>query len=257
MRPLRSSKSEGIFLQGGRSMRAALMAGFHPLRTLGGAYYVGPMIPRSTVVDPTLVRNWLSARSIARGLPRPVPDSGGWRVDTASAEEARRYVFANPADGLRRLGETVGEPRVLLKLCGSEDLMREMLPRRWQIQRTSYMMVRASSGGAEVPLPRGYRKVPVEQNGPVITSRIYTSDGALAASGYAVETEQVFIYDRILTETDHRRLGLATAVMAILSSRRRSKASRQVLVATPQGRCLYEELGWEIYSPYTTASLPS
>jgi predicted GNAT family acetyltransferase len=118
------------------------------------------------------------------------------------------------------------------------------------------MMVRASSAGSDVRLPRGYRKAPVEQDGPVITSRIYTSDGALAASGYAVEAEQVFIYDRILTEADHRHLGLATAVMAILSSRRRSNASRQVLVATPQGRCLYEKLGWEIYSPYTTASLP-
>ena len=235
------------------------MSGFDPLRTLGGSYYVGPMFPRSSAVDPILVRAWLGARSVARGLPQPVPDRGGWRVDTASAEEARRYVFANPADGLRRLGETVGEPRVLLKLCGSEGLMREMLPLRWQFQPAGYMMVRASSPCADVRLPRGYREGPVEQIGPVITARIYTSDGALAASGYAVENEaeQVFIYDRIITEAAHRRLGLATAVMAALASSRRSKASRQVLVATPQGRCLYETLGWEIYSPYTTAGLPS
>ena len=33
--------------------------------------------------DPTLVRGWLAARSLARGLPAPVADHGGWRVDTA------------------------------------------------------------------------------------------------------------------------------------------------------------------------------
>jgi predicted GNAT family acetyltransferase len=153
----------------------------------------------------------------------------------------------------------VEEPRVLLKLCGSEDLMRQMLTPRWQIQPASFMMVRASSDVADVRLPSLYWKAPVEQNGPVIKASIYTSDGALAASGYAVETEadRVFIYDRIITEAAHRRLGLATAVMAALASRRRSKASRHVLVATPQGRCLYEKLGWEVYSPYNTASLPS
>jgi hypothetical protein len=175
-----------------------------------------------------------------------------------SAEESRRFVFASPAVGLCQLGKTVREPRVLLKLCGSEDLMREILPLRWQIQPPSYMMIRGSSClSADVRLPSGYRNAEVQKYGPIITARIYTSDGAPAASGYAVESEQVFIFDRITTESAHRRLGLATAVMAALSARRQSKASRQVLVATPQGRCLYEKLGWEIYSPYTTASLPS
>jgi hypothetical protein len=33
-------------------------------------------------VDPALLEAWLSARSIARGLPLPIPDQGGFRVDT-------------------------------------------------------------------------------------------------------------------------------------------------------------------------------
>jgi hypothetical protein len=37
--------------------------------------------PASELVDPQLLRAWLTARSVSRGLPAPVPDHGGWRVD--------------------------------------------------------------------------------------------------------------------------------------------------------------------------------
>lgn len=37
---------------------------------------------------------------------------------------------------------------------------------------------------------------------------------------------------------------------------REKGAVRGVLVATPDGRALYESLGWELHSPYTTAVIP-
>jgi hypothetical protein len=36
----------------------------------------------------------------------------------------------------------------------------------------------------------------------------------------------------------------------------RAGASRWLLVATPEGRALYETLGWEVHAPYTSAFIP-
>lgn len=209
-----------------------------------------------TAVNPQLVRGWLAARSVARGLPAPVADSGGWRVETASPTELRRYVFAAPAGGLRRLGATIDAPNVALKLCGAEATMRALLPVRWRVTGDSFLM----TGDAAIPSARtvapGYF-VDLTVTGPIATVRITTPDGQLAASGFAAEHDGVFVYDRIVTDPAHSRRGLGSVVMATLATARRSAASRQVLVATAPGRALYETLGWTICSPYTTALLPS
>lgn len=209
-----------------------------------------------TAVDPQLVRGWLAARSVARGLPTPVADSGGWRVDTASPTELRRYVFAAPAEGLRRLGATIDAPLVALKLCGIAATMRALLPGRWQVTSDSFLMTGDAATRGTRTAPPGY-SVELTATGPVATVRITAPDGQLAASGFAAEHDGVFVYDRIVTEPAQLRRGLGSMVMATLATARQSSASRAVLVATPPGRALYETLGWTICSPYTTALLPS
>jgi predicted GNAT family acetyltransferase len=67
----------------------------------------------------------------------------------------------------------------------------------------------------------------------------------------------VFIYDRIVTDPLHRRRGLATALIGALGATRRSRASREILVATQDGRALYSALGWTLYSHYMTAFIPA
>ena len=207
-------------------------------------------------VDPDLVHAWLAARSLARGLPAPVADSGGWRVDTGSPSELRRYVFATPTNGLRRLANAIYAPHIALKLCGTEAAMRVQVPARWQLTSDSFMMTGDDATATARPLPPGYAGE-LTVTGPVASIRITTTTGELAASGYAADLDGVFAYDRIITDPAHGRRGLGSVVMATLASTRRSRASRQVLVATAAGRALYETLGWTICSPYTTALLPS
>jgi GNAT superfamily N-acetyltransferase len=91
----------------------------------------------------------------------------------------------------------------------------------------------------------------------VTAARILGRDGELAASGFAAETEAAFVYDRIVTEPPHRRRGLATALMQALGSARHGDQSRQVLVATEEGRPLYAAMGWTLKSYYTTAAIDS
>ena len=206
-------------------------------------------------VDPVLVRNWLAARSIARSLPPPVPDSGGWRVDTGSPEEARRYVFPEPNEGLRELGITIREPRILLKLCGTASELLELLPAGWEVRPPGYMMIRNDHRRAPVQVPAGYCST-LKRNGSVIEAHIHAEDGTKAASGYGVQRGPVFIYDRIITAESHRRRGLATAVMSLLGIAGQAQQFAEILVATEQGKMLYQALGWALYSPYTTATLP-
>lgn len=204
-------------------------------------------------VDPLLLNAWLSARSIARGLPLPVPEYGGFRVDTKSDAEIARWVFPKIGRGLEGLARSINEPRYFLKLCGAAGELQEALPIGWQIHAPSYFM-QASGEPIEGQLVEGYR-VEAKRVGKVSEARIFSETGALAASGYAAETPEVFIYDRIVTEPQHRRKGLGHAIMATLQAAKQHPGSPELLVATEDGRALYSTLGWEIISSYSTASI--
>lgn len=201
--------------------------------------------------DPALVAAWLAARSVSRGLPLPVPDHGGLRVDTGSDAESCRYVFARPAPGFAELGRLLDDPLAVLKLCAAPDVMAAMLPSRWSAEQTGSLML------CDKPMPRrgvpaGYR-LDLRREQDAVRGSILTDEGALAASGHAVERDGVFAFDRIVTEEPHRRRGLGAALMASLAKARTDSASRFVLVATAEGRALYESLGWRVEAPYSTA----
>lgn len=206
-------------------------------------------------VDPKLVFAWQAAHSIARGSPLPVRDRGGFRVDTHSEKEVKRWVFPEPCDGLRAIAHDITAPRHYLKLCGSDEELRSALPTRWEIQPANYFMMAAGSTLDAKPLPDGYR-MELHRAGPVTRACIIAPDGDLAASGCAAETADVFIYDRIETAQDHRRKGLGVAVMTALGAARKSLASSQLLVATEDGRNLYANLGWTVIAPLSAATIP-
>jgi GNAT superfamily N-acetyltransferase len=204
-------------------------------------------------VDPAIVEAWLSARSIVRGLPLPVADHGGFRVDTRSEAEAARWVFAQAATGLETLARAIRKPRHLLKLCGTAEELLAVLPAGWTLHPPAYLM-RATGEPDPRRLADGYR-IEARRVGVVLEARIVSETGALAASGYAEETQDVFIYDRIVTEPAHRRKGLAHLLMLTLHAARQRSGNPQLLVATEDGRALYSTLGWETISPYSTASI--
>jgi GNAT superfamily N-acetyltransferase len=212
----------------------------------------------SFAVDPSLLEAWLRARSLSRGLPQPVADFGGLRVDSALPNETRRYLFARPVDGLRRIAESVHEPRIALKLCDTPETLRSYLPSRWEVFPANFVM----TCNEDFPrsdnsrhLPEGYRLEITTESG-VTVARVLSATDETAASGYAASHSGVFIYDRILTTEGHRRKGLGTVIMTALASTRPASIALQILVATQAGRELYRTLGWTDYAPYTTALIP-
>ena len=76
----------------------------------------------------------------------------------------------------------------------------------------------------------------------------------LAATGHLALTQGRAIYDRIRTEPAHQRRGLGRALMHALQGLAHAHGRQAgVLVATPEGRRLYESLGWRLHAPWATA----
>lgn len=62
-------------------------------------------------VDPEVLKAWLSARSIVRGLPLPIPDRGDFRIDTKSDAEIAIWVFPKSNYALERRARSISSPR--------------------------------------------------------------------------------------------------------------------------------------------------
>ena len=105
-------------------------------------------------------------------------------------------------------------------------------------------------------LPDGY-VLEIARKAKLIFVKILTEAGDLAANGSAALAGGYAIYDRIETDEAHRRRGLGGVVMRTLEGLASAQGVRGgLLVATEDGRALYERLGWRLLSPYTSVVIP-
>lgn len=208
-------------------------------------------------VDPLIVRTWVTGWAQARETPPPVEDFGGFRVDVGWPEQRARYVFPRCSEQLQMLADEIVDPWIFLKACAPPEAMQVMLPPRWVIQPLRFMMTCFEPmRGYDVALPAGY-VLDLADTLTVPIARILAANGDVAAIGHVAVIGDFAIYDRIETHQDHRRRGLGRAVMNALEVLARARrATRGVLVATADGRALYETLGWQMCSPYSTAVIP-
>jgi len=203
---------------------------------------------------------WNRGWAITREVPPPVPHADGLRIEVGLPRQVRRYVFPRLSQAVHELGETVSQPWVLLKACATTEELRALLPARWQMQDEHYLMtcVDVPFAGSSA-LASGYMMQIDDDAGHTGRAHVavHADDGSLAAAGHLALDERFAIYDRIVTEPAHQRRGLGRAVMHALQAIARAHGRRaNVLVATAQGRALYESLGWRLQSPWATAVIP-
>lgn len=204
-------------------------------------------------VNHGILHEWLHARSLSRGLPAPVRDHGGLRVDPGQPAEIRRYVFAKPTPELSALAATIAVPHILIKLCVPLDELLALLPPGWRGHPQSYFMTH------EGPMLGDIRSIPseyaleIERDGAAWQARVTTIDGSCAASGRAIRHGRLLVYDQIITDPGHRRRGLAGQVMRGLETADGGGSALKALTATADGRALYTVLGWKVISLYSTA----
>jgi len=161
---------------------------------------------------------------------------------------------------LRELGAAITQPWIFLKACAEADELRALLPARWEMQPDAFMMTcdDAPFPGSSA-LPPGYALQVTDDGARTRRAHVLViaHDGTLAASGHLALDDQLAIYDRIVTEPAHQRRGLGRTVMQALQTlSHRHGRHGGVLVATPEGRRLYETLGWRMHAPWASGVIP-
>ncbi len=208
-------------------------------------------------VDPHIVEIWVTGWAIAREVTPPVKDQGAFRVDVGWPDQQARYVFPGITDSFQHLADTIHEPWVFLKVCTPPAVVSPYLPSRWEIQAPGFMMMcTIPMRAVKTDLSDAYR-LDLITDMPVPVARVLTAAGEIAAMGRIALVEDYIIYDRIETHPDHRRRGLGSIVMKALESIGAVHGKKKgILVATTAGRALYESLGWQLYSQYTSIVIP-
>ncbi|SNR47776.1 GNAT family N-acetyltransferase [Flavobacterium sp. ov086] len=200
-----------------------------------------------------IVEKWLKGWSLSRELPLPVKYKSGLMVNVGYENQKSRYVFSELNDDFIQLSKSIDEPGVFLKICSSPDELKGILSTKWIIQPQGYMMFCFH----QMDIPNSYLhdlyKLEFEKYNSTFVVRIVTKDGELASIGRLVLVDDLAVYDRISTETNHRRKGLATILMKELEKIALANGVRNnFLVATEEGKLFYQTLGWELYSIYTS-----
>jgi GNAT superfamily N-acetyltransferase len=207
--------------------------------------------------DPSVVQAWVRGWTLARDTRPPVAHADGWRVDIGWPQQRVRYVFSRCSKALQSLAETIIDPWIFLKVCAAPEVVQMLLPSRWIIQPLGFMMICTAQGREQDVSLSGAYILNLTEAPTVTVAKVLTENGEIASIGRVVFVDDFAIYDRIETHNDHRRRGLASAVMNMLQTAALARAkTRGVLVATSDGRALYETLGWRLHSLYTTAVIP-
>ena len=198
------------------------------------------------------------AWSLSRELPLPVRCKSGFKVNVGKKKKKMRYLFPEVNDDFLQLSKSITDPWIFLKVCASPSEIKNLISKEWEIQPQGYMMFcfrRMNIQNIDL-LHKDY-KLEFDTYNSTHVIKIITQQGELASIGRVVLVDDLAVYDRISTADTHRRKGLATFLIKELEKIAISKnVFNNFLVATEEGKLLYESLGWELYSFYTTIVIP-
>jgi len=204
-----------------------------------------------------IVEKWLKGWSLSRELPLPEPYQSGFKVNVGDEKQKIRYVFPRLTDDFFQLAGTINDPWIFLKVCAPFEEFKDRIPEKWIHQAQGYMM---TCCGPMKPINIDLEPEYILEFGQynfTHTVKILTKNRELACIGRVVLVDDLAVYDRISTENNHRRKGLATIVMKELENIALSKGVfNNFLVATQEGKLLYESLGWEPYCLYSSVVIP-
>ncbi|MGG5207852.1 GNAT family N-acetyltransferase [Chryseobacterium sp. MIQD13] len=209
-------------------------------------------------VSHDIIEKWLKAWSLSREISPPERYQSGFKVNVGEENQKVRYVFPELNDDYIELSKLIDESWIYLKVCASPDSVKNVVPQRWEIQPAGYMMSCFGPMNSldNYYLPEGYQ-LEYEKYNSTSVVKIMTDKSEQASIGRVVIVDDLAVYDRIITEANHRRKGLAAFLMKELEKIALSNTiSNNFLVATEQGKMLYESMGWELYSPYTSIVIP-
>ncbi|MEU1279100.1 GNAT family N-acetyltransferase [Streptomyces sp. NPDC005805] len=192
------------------------------------------------------VRGWV----VSRGAADPVAAPWGFTVDVGQVRHATRHVLtAGDEATVREVAGRVAAPTVWLKVFAEpEDVVRWAGP-DWQADEPGWLMWTPLRLAGARAVPAGYTLRTWDRGG-VTRVLVTAADGSFAARGQIAPTGATAVVDQIETAPEHRRKGLGRLVMHTLHEAALARgATTGVLGGTPDGRGLYESLGWRVRAP--------
>ncbi|WP_200304586.1 GNAT family N-acetyltransferase [Streptomyces adelaidensis] len=207
-----------------------------------------------------IVRAWVDGWVVSRGAAPPAAEPWGCTIDMGMAHHVTRHVFSATGDEVeeatvRKVADAVTGAGVWLKVFAEPQRVTPWLGEGWWVDpEPGYLMsVRLKADETPPPAPDGYR-LRTWSRGGVTRVMVAAPDGSLAARGQIAPTGRTAVVDQIETSPAHRRRGLGTLVMRTLAQAAAELgAETGVLGGTPDGRALYESLGWAVVAPLTSA----
>jgi GNAT superfamily N-acetyltransferase len=208
--------------------------------------------------DPRLVEAWVTGWTLSRKTAAPMAFPFGFQVDVGLPQEKARYVLPEfRPEVVTDLASSIQTPWTFIKVCAEPRTVAKVLPQTWTVQAPMFMMTAALADNERSPggpvLPDGYTALVFKEE-RVIRAQVRDAAGELAASGQCALDGEASTFDQIITLESHRRRGLGSAIMKLLTREAVALGNKQgVLVATADGLALYGAIGWTVHSPLTSA----
>lgn len=207
-----------------------------------------------------IVRAWVDGWVVSRGAAPPRVEPWGCTIDMGMDGHVTRHVFGAVGEdveetAVRKVAEAVTGAGVWLKVFRDPAVVGGWLGEGWWIDpEPGYLMtLPLTATPAEPTVPDGYRLRTWSRNG-VTRTMLAAPDGSWAARGQLVPMGATAVVDQVATSPAHQRKGLGTLVMRTLQQTAAEQGAETcVLAGTPDGRALYEALGWEVVALLTSA----
>ncbi|WP_240528821.1 GNAT family N-acetyltransferase [Streptomyces humi] len=205
------------------------------------------------------MQDWISGWVVSRGASDPVARPWGWTIDVGQPAQVARHVVvdADEARVCEAAAQATGEGWWLKVFLpepheAPEAQVCAWLGPRWASDAAAFLMSVELAPVTPGALPPGYA-LRTWTRGGVVRVLVAAPDGSLAARGQMGLAGEVAVADQILTTPANQRRGLGTAVMRALQRQALAAgATRAVLGASPQGRALYESLGWRTHTAFVS-----
>lgn len=202
-------------------------------------------------VDTELLQTWITGWSACRGV-QPHDDGASTFVVTTDPQEQTEHFVLEPSTEqfLELARETKADPRRVLTVVTSrmQDLLDAADPLGMRVTDRQQSLMSADMHGQDVEDPRPPSEdFVLERSEDAPCRHVSVRVGEeLAARGSVSVVGDYAVYDRIITEEQFRRRGLASFVMrALTAGVLTDDVTTGLLMASADGRALYEFLGWQ------------
>jgi GNAT superfamily N-acetyltransferase len=200
--------------------------------------------------DAELLQTWITGWSACRGY-EPRRDARSTSVLLTDQQDQTEHFLFEPTTGLflELAAETRDDPTRVLTVVTNrmQELIDAAAPLRMRVtdRQQSLMSVDMDGQDVEDPRPPGDDFTLEREHSGACRRVTVRADGELAAHGSVSVVAEHAVYDRIVTEDGYRRRGLGSFVMrALTAGVLEDDVTSGLLMASADGRALYEFLGW-------------